>query len=259
MELLIVAIVFGALFGGACFGMWSARRLKEHHLSKETQDSVKLGVGMIVAMASLILGLMTASVKGNFDSTAKDVQQFSTYLMTLCDTLHDYGPEADRAHAALASFTQHLLEQTWHISPDGAAVVAHAAAAVSTDADQPALAAVGKAIRALTPHNPSQTELKGDALDRYKALAALRWAVIEESVTTVPPLFTAVLIIWLTLIFISFGLFAPVNIVSVGAFLLCALSLAGALFLILEMSTPFDGLIAVSPSSVEHALAYITR
>lgn len=259
MEILVAAIVFVALFGGAGFGMWGARRLKEHHLSKETQDAVKLGVGMVAAMSSLILGLMTASVKGNFDSTGRDVQQFATYLITITDTLRDYGPEADEARAVLAGFTRHLLAQTWREQRPSAGGAALAGPDTADPTDHLQLSAVGQAIRALEPHTSTQTQLKSDALDRYKALSALRWTVIEESVTAVPPIFTTVLIVWLTLIFVSFGLFAPVNRISVGAFVLCALSLAGAIFLILEMSSPFDGVIAVSPSVVESALTYMTQ
>lgn len=250
MDALIVAgLVFLGLFGGACAGMWGSRKLKEHHLSKETQEAVKLGVGMVAAMASLILGLMTASVKGNFDSTAKDVQQYSTYLITLDVALRHYGPETDAARAALRTYTTHALQETWPENPDDSLVS-------STESERN-LSEVGQLIRVLDAKTPDQIELKGEALDRYKSLAALRWVLIAESATQVPPIFIGVLIVWLTLIFVSFGLFAPINAVSLVVFFLCSLSLGGAIFLILEMSTPFDGLIMVSPDAMRSALRHM--
>lgn len=251
MQALVVgALVFVALMGGALLGMWSARWLKAHHLSKETQEAVKLGVGMVAAMASLILGLMTASVKGNFDTTTKDIQQYATYLTTLDASLQHYGPEAGAARKALLAYTEHALEETW---PGSANVPMR----VSSTASEKMLEAVGHEIRILAPANPEQTDLRAEALDRFRSLTALRWTIIAESVTQVPAVFVLVLIVWLTLIFVSFGLFSPVNIVALTAFPLCALSLAGAIFLILEMSSPFDGVIMVGPGAMQQSLAHM--
>ncbi|MFG1345350.1 hypothetical protein V5F59_10685 [Xanthobacter autotrophicus DSM 431] len=255
MDALVVAtLVFVGLFGGACAGMWGARKLKEDHLTKETQEAVKLGVGMVAAMASLILGLMTASVKGNFDATSKDVQQYATYLITLDLALRHYGPGADPARAALVDYTRHAIAETW---PDTAGPDTEAKVA-SADSEQ-RLSAVGQHIRTFAPATSEQTDLKSEALERYKALSALRWVLIAESSTQVPTVFIAVIVVWLTLIFVSFGLFAPVNAVSIIVFLLCGVSLGGAIFIILEMSTPFDGIIIVSPEAMQGALRHMLR
>ncbi|MFG1373435.1 hypothetical protein V5F32_14775 [Xanthobacter oligotrophicus] len=252
MDALVVAgLVFVCLFGGAIAGMGASRKLKEQHLSKETQEAVKLAVGMVAAMASLILGLMTASVKGNFDTTSRDVQQYATYLITLDLSLRHYGPDADPARAALRGYTEHALDETW---PADATKTL-----VNSDVSEQTLSHVGHMVRALEPKTPDQVELKTEALDRYKSLAALRWVLIEESAVQVPPIFTVVLIVWLTFIFMSFGLFSPVNSVSVSIFLLCALSLGGAIFLILEMSTPFDGIIIIPPDAMLKALQHMVK
>lgn len=248
-SLLVAVLVCVCLFGGAVVGMWGARRLKEDHLSKETQEAVKLGVGMVAAMSSLILGLMTASVKGNFDTTSKDVQQYATYLITLDTALRHYGPDAEAARAALTDYTRNALAETW--PPAGGPP------RVASVSSERLLMQVGTLLRQLQPATTDQTELKSEALDRYRSLSALRWVLIEESAAQVPPLFVLVLIVWLTFIFMSFGLFSPINTVSVVVFLLCAVSLGGALFLILEMSTPFSGVIVVPPDGMAQALAHM--
>ena len=66
-----------------------------------------------------------------------------------------------------------------------------------------------------------------------------------------------VLVLWLTVIFISFGLFAPFNGTVVASLFVSALSVSGAIFLILEMYTPYDGLIAVSSAPLRAALAQL--
>ncbi|MFS8035816.1 hypothetical protein ACI7BZ_02435 [Xanthobacter sp. AM11] len=249
-ALLVSTLVFVGLFGGAIGAMLGARRLKQHHLSKETQEAVKLGVGMVAAMASLILGLMTASVKGNFDSTSKDVQQYATYLVTLDSVLRDYGPDAAAARKALLVYTRSAIAETWPAGGDAAPLV-------NSIASGRQLSDVGRQLRGLNPQTPAQTELRAEAISRYQSLTTLRWTLIAESATQIPTVFTVVLVVWLILIFVSFGLFAPINAVSLVVFPLCCLSLAGAIFLILEMSSPFSGIIVVAPDAMQNALQHM--
>jgi hypothetical protein len=67
----------------------------------------------------------------------------------------------------------------------------------------------------------------------------------------------SVLVLWLTLIFISFGLFAPFNATVVASLFVSALSVSGAVFLILEMYSPYDGLIQISSAPLRAALAHL--
>jgi hypothetical protein len=66
---------------------------------------------------------------------------------------------------------------------------------------------------------------------------------------------TSVRIFWLTVIFASFGLFVRPVPVVVATFVVGALSVSGALFLILEMDQPFAGLFQISTETLSNALA----
>lgn len=250
MALIVAGLVFCGLFGGACLGMMTARSLQEHHLSPRSQEAVKLGVGMVAAMTSLILGLMTASVKQNFDTTSRDIQQFATYLVTLDTALRIYGPAAAPAQAALAAYTRQAIDERWPAS-------ARSGQSDDVLGSETLMIRVGMAIRSLKPASTEETDLRAEALDRFKSLSALRWTVMAESVSTVSPIFIMVLIIWMTLIFFSFGLFAPLNAVPLIAFLLCSACLAAALFIILEMGAPFGGLMTVPKAPMMRALAHM--
>src|SRR5207249_3254583 len=85
-----------------------------------------------------------------------------------------------------------------------------------------------------------------------------RWLLHEQLQTSIPKPFMVVLIFWLAVIFGSFGLFAPGNGTVSMALFVCALSIAGAMFLILEMDEPFGGAIRISSAPVRDALA-LTR
>ena len=74
-----------------------------------------------------------------------------------------------------------------------------------------------------------------------------------------PVPFLTVLVLWLTLTFAVFGLFAPRNLTVVSVLLVCALSVAAAVFLVLEMDGPFGGIIQVSPAPLNYALEHLGR
>ena len=76
---------------------------------------------------------------------------------------------------------------------------------------------------------------------------------------SVPVPFLVVLVFWLTMIFVSFGVFAPRNATVMDALGVCALSVAGAIFLILEMDSPFEGLMKVSPEPLRYAYSRINH
>ncbi len=91
------AIVFVGMFGGALVGMALRGRLPDHHLAKDTEDAVKLGLGVIATMTALVVGLLLASAKTTRDATERELTLFSADLVLLDRNLAQYGPETDAA------------------------------------------------------------------------------------------------------------------------------------------------------------------
>ena len=81
-----------------------------------------------------------------------------------------------------------------------------------------------------------------------------RWLLAEEREQGTPKAFLGLVVFWLTLLFASFALFAPHNVISAPALMLCALAVAGAVEMILELETPFGGLVRISPLPMRHAV-----
>ena len=109
------------------------------------------------------------------------------------------------------------------------------------------------AIRGLAPRDDSQRALQSRALDLAEALLQARWLVFAGGGTSVPLPFLVVLLFWLTITFTSFGLFAPRNATVLAVLFVCAVSVASAVFLILEMDGPFDGSAPVPAACVRAA------
>ncbi|QTL05135.1 hypothetical protein J5J86_07535 [Aquabacter sp. L1I39] len=246
----VAALSFACMFGGALGALALASRLPEHHLSSATQDTVKLGVGMIAAVASLILGLMVASVQGSFSSTGTDVRSYALSLLSVDVDLRHYGKAACPAHALLSDYARGVLVQTWADAPARLQPKTHAPAQVT-------LSELDNVVRGLDPATDSLKSLKDIILAEMRSVLTERWKVSGDSNSQIPTAFIVVVILWLALIFSSFGLFAPLNAVVVGALFLCSASIAGALFLIVEMAGPFDGAIQVSPDPLVEVITYM--
>jgi hypothetical protein len=118
---------------------------------------------------------------------------------------------------------------------------------------------LAEAIRALKPRDDPQRALQSRALDLTEALLQARWLVLATTKTSVPVPFLVMLVFWLAIIFASFGLFASRNATVLAVLLVCALCVSGAIFLILEMDGPFDGLIKVSADPLRYAYAHLNK
>jgi hypothetical protein len=89
-------------------------------------------------------------------------------------------------------------------------------------------------------------------------LAQTRWLLFEQGGGSSSPMpFLVLLVFWVTIIFLSFGLFAPPNATVIATLFLCALSVSGAIFLILELDRPFGGLVHISSAPLHNAVAHL--
>jgi hypothetical protein len=115
------------------------------------------------------------------------------------------------------------------------------------------------AIEALSPKNEAQRALQSQALNLTLHIAKMRWLLFDQSGSSISTPFLIVLVFCLTIIFMSCGLFAPHNVTVSATLLVCALSVSGAMFLILELDQPFEGLIRISSAPVQTALAQLGK
>jgi hypothetical protein len=98
-----------------------------------------------------------------------------------------------------------------------------------------------------------------DGKDEGLRLLERRLRKINNEYGTIRAPFLVILVFWLTIIFTSFGVFAPRHASMIAALFVCALSVAGALFLILEMDRPFGGLVPISSAPMREALARLSQ
>jgi hypothetical protein len=209
-------------------------------------------MGLVATMTALVLGLVTASAKSSFEAVAATVRSAAADTISLDRTLARYGPESQIARDALHDVVRARLDMTW---PQESARTAEL---MSMDALHRAENVVSL-IRSLSSQNDEQSWLQSRALSSSEDLLEARWTLLSAVGTSVLAPFMALLVFWLTVTFASFGLFSPRNATTIAALFLSSSSVAGAVFLVLEMDGPFDGLITVSPEPLQYALAWMTQ
>ncbi len=246
-SMAISSVVFACVFGGALFGLLLRALLPTHHLGAESKDLVKVGMGLIATMAALVLGLLIASAKSSFDSQKSELAQMSANVILLDRLLAHYGPETKEARDLLRGAVTSLLERIWHENDSQSAKF------------QPTTAyeKLYDMIQDLTPKNEAQRSLQAQALKVGIDIAQTRLLLFAQRGSSIPLPFLVVLVFWLTILFASFSLFAPANATVVATLLVCTLSVSGAIFLILELDRPFDGLIQISSGPLRNALTQL--
>ncbi len=76
-EIASASLVFVLMLAAAGIGVAVRPLLPEEHKAHETVQLVTLVIGMLVTFASLVLGLLTASAKGSFDTVTSDVRDYA--------------------------------------------------------------------------------------------------------------------------------------------------------------------------------------
>ena len=238
------------MFGGAVLGLWLSSLLPEHHLRDNSKDTVKVVAGMIATLAALVLGLLVASAKNSFDAVNTEITQSSTKVIVLDRVLAAYGPETKDAREQLRRGVAAIIETVWPEEKTGEAGLAGIERSNRIEGLQTKL-------RELTPATDTQRQLLSQAQQIIGDLVQSRWLVIEEAQSALPMPFLVVVLFWLTVLHMSFGLLAARNATVVTVLLISALSVSGAIFIILEMNHPLQGMIKVSSAPMRKALEHL--
>jgi hypothetical protein len=248
----IAVIVFAVVFGAAMLGLFIGNALPEHHLSQDTKDVVKLGTALIATMAALVLSLLISSAKGSFDKMDGELVQNAAKAVTLDRVLADYGPETREIRDLLKRSYAARIEALFPGEKSQTA-----------EEDSPTAIVRTENFRAklwdLSPQNDAQRGLRSQAVELAGEMSSTRWLLLLQKSESIPMPLLVVLVSWLAIIFTTFGLFAPRNTTVIAALFVCALSVAGAILLIVEMNSPFTGLMKISSAPMREALANLGR
>jgi Protein of unknown function (DUF4239) len=246
------SIIFGCSFGAGLLGMALYRKLPDHHLDAGSKDVVKLVMSLLATMAALVLSLLIASGSSSYQAQENEVRSLSANVILLDRLLSFYGQDAKEPRDLLHQAVAAVRDRIW--SPDVAR-----AADLNPRATQGVADAFIDSLQRLSPKTDSQSMLKSQAMQISQNLGQTRLLMFEQSGSSISWPFLAVLVFWICMLFLGFGLFARFNATVTVALLIGAVSVAGAIFLILELNKPYQGFMRISDAPLRNAFVLIDR
>ena len=245
----VAGIVFACVFGAALLGMLLRMMLPAHHLADDSKDTVKLVMGLIATMAALVLSLLVASAKTSYDAQSSAITHLSADVVSVDRMLSLYGPETAEARGLLREIVVGMIDRIWPQDRGRGAGLA------PPPWTQGAIGAFYTAVQDLSPRTGGQRFLQGQVLQTIASAGQTRVLMYEQASNSISWPFLVVLVFWLCVLFAGFGLFAARNATTTTVLLVGALSVAGAVFLILELSQPYEGVLQIPSVGLRNALA----
>ena len=245
-PLIIGFVVFFMLLAGAFVGWITRQRLPAHHLTDETKNLVSVSMAVVATVSALVLGLLISNANTSFNAIGGEVTALSAQIIRLDNVLRRYGPDAKPARETLLKYAEHKTADMFPHDP--------ADFRLGDPSTYELLQRVEDSMLALKPANQRDKWWLDQAMTLAGKIGDTRWLLAQQIGQGMPKAFLALLVFWLTLLFASFGLFAPRNLISGVTLTLCALAVAGAVGMILELEKGFGGLVHISPEPMRHAV-----
>jgi hypothetical protein len=243
------SVIFLCVLVGALLGMFLRIVLPERHLGVESRDLVRLTMGLLATMSALVVGLLITTAKTAYDTQNAEFRRMSAEIILL-----------DRALAHYGSETKGAREQLRRTVTD---IVAHMDGPAGLQAlpPNPTERSEGlyDVVQHLTPQTDIQRALRVEALRLGMDIALMRWLMFTQRGSSIPTPFLVILASWFTILFSGFGLFARFDGTVFATLLLCAFSLAAAIFLIMTLDLPFEGAVKISSDPLRDALLQLGR
>ena len=242
----IALVVTGLIAGGGLLGLALQRILPERYTSDKARDMIGGVVGQLTLLLVLVNGLLIWTAYGVYSTQQVEMQTVAARALEFDLDMRQYGPAADQARTILRLDLVWAHEQFWGDDQSRAAAY---------DASYKAMGDMNRVLDGLQPKTPAQTNLLAAARANYSFIGEHRLLMSLQAATTpVPwPMIYAVTF-WSSAMFASMGLLSKASPMSVVMLGLGSVSIGLAIFLILEFSKPYTGLIRVSPEPLEQAI-----
>ncbi len=246
-PLLAALFVAFLMMAGALAGALLRKHLPSKHFGQETMEAVKLGLGFIATLSALVMGLVISSSKASYDARVEMVHASAALIIQFDASLRQIGPEADPIRVVLKDAVVATMGEIWgarSLAPDQPEAVV----------TKRRVGQLERMLFALVVSNEMQRQAQANAFKLVAELARLNASAFTQHGSDVVMPLLAVVSCWMMLNVAGWNLFAPANRMLMAVNVVCALSVASAVFLILEMDQPFNGVISISEVPMRAAL-----
>ncbi|MUL85595.1 MULTISPECIES: hypothetical protein [unclassified Mycolicibacterium] len=256
-------IVFALLCGGTAGGFLLSSHLLGRYTETGALESVNLIISFLVTITAIVIGMLINATKSFIDATQGHWAMFAGKLIRLDQTLCNYGSESEPMRRQLQSFTAAGIVNFWRADavptgvnyPDVRKLPKGDARQVLSDL----LNRIELGIIELKPTDPLRERLAADCFDQYREFARARLSLLFAPQNPLPAPFLRMLVAWLTLLFICFGLRAPADSLVILMIALAAATLSSMMFVVMDSVDPYQGLYNISSKNMHQALDAMIR
>jgi hypothetical protein len=248
----IGVLILLTILAGAGFGMFLSRVLPVHHLSDQSKSIITAATAVVGTASALVLGLLISTASSAFTQRSAEVGRVAVDIIRVDRLLRNYGAEADGARQSLVRYVAIELDDLFPEGSDRTAKVDDPEAVHLLDQ-------IGYTLYGLQPSDDTHRRIKERGLQLLDEMADTRWLVaLQQHISPIPLAFLILLVFWLTILFATFGLFAPRNVTVAAALVLSAVAVSAGIELVIDMTDPFNGFVRISSAPMHHALE-VTR
>jgi len=237
----VALIAFGLILLSIILGVVLRSWLPEADLGGDSKDVIRLATALIGTMSAVVLALLFASTRTSYETTNASVSHLTARIVELDHVLKEYGPDGEALRPTLRQDVVAMIDSIWR-----------------EDANLPTAAApdvvVLHKVRQLAPANPQQASLQASGLAAGTDVEKIRLTLLAQPPDSISKPFVTVLVLWLCFIFATFSMSAKANTTLIVVLFVCAFSASSAIYLILELGQPFDGLMQIPNTGLRHAL-----
>jgi hypothetical protein len=254
MNILLFCVLVFVLFMVAGYaGLALQTKLAPAHKSGETKAVIGQVSGLVSLLLALVLGTLIGVSWGYFSAQRTNLENFSAQILRLDQALAQFGPETKPVRDRLKEGIEKAYNAIWGngtIDP----------ALLTVEGPLASAQALTDYVGTLQPRTDTQKGALATA-NTYASMVEQSRLLISLQVASAPVswILIAILVFWTAALFFAIGLYADSNAVVAIALTFGALSIAFAIFLILELGMPYTGLFRVSPAALEQTIQFIDK
>jgi hypothetical protein len=234
-------------FAAGMFGLHLHRRLPEKHAADRAREMIGAMSGLLGLLLALVLGTLIGSSYTLYATQKAELETLAARTLQLDEALEAYGPEAQPGRDGLHKAIKQSYDKIWgRATADTADLNVKSVMAGSKMLDQFLLS--------LAPKTDAQKQLLATASLASGQIAQTRILMDLQLAGGISLPMIAIVVCWSLVLFCLYGLVSPVNATVLTTLALGAIAVASAIFLIIELSTPYSGLFRISPAGIIQTL-----
>jgi hypothetical protein len=246
----IAICALASTYSSALFGLWIRHKIPSKHVGIETK-SLPLTAALITTISGFILGMLVTTSMREYADRTSGIENSAVNILSLDRQLAQFGPETKEIRESLRDAFQIHIDNAWHISKHLSIDEIHK--------NTNRVEEIMQRIHALKPKTDSQGWLKSNALEVSHRIQEARWFSIEHSENSVPKIFFVAVIFWLTILFCIFGFLGSKHASTFAIFFMCSICVSTVIYLIVDINSPYSGLIQTSSAPLQTAVQHLCK